>query len=87
MKCWWYGHEYQTRDHIFKWCKRWKHEQKRLWIDGQEGEYGYEGVEKVLKRPKISLAMSLIVAKEKCSQELLDFLVHSVVGRTSGVVE
>jgi len=21
MKCWWCGHEYQTRDHLFKWCK------------------------------------------------------------------
>jgi len=24
MKCWWCGHEYQTRDNLFKWCKRWK---------------------------------------------------------------
>jgi len=24
MKCCWCGHEYQTRDHLFKWCKRWK---------------------------------------------------------------
>jgi len=24
MKCWWCGHEYPTRDHLFKWCKRWK---------------------------------------------------------------
>jgi len=30
MKCSWCGHEYQTRDHLFKWCKRWKREQKRL---------------------------------------------------------
>ena len=44
MKCWWCGHEYQTRDHLFKWCKRWKREQKRLSVDGQEGEDGYEGV-------------------------------------------
>jgi len=54
MKCWWCGHEYQTREHLFKWCKRWKREQKRLWVDGQEGEEGYEGVQKVLKKPKIS---------------------------------
>jgi len=40
MKCWWCGHEYQTRDHLFKWCKRWKREQKRLWVDGYEGEDG-----------------------------------------------
>jgi len=44
MKCCWCGHEYQTRDHLFKWCKRWKREQKRLSVDGQEGEDGYEGV-------------------------------------------
>jgi hypothetical protein len=40
MKCWWCGHEYQTRDHLFKWCKRWKRDQKRHWDDGQEGEWG-----------------------------------------------
>jgi len=73
MKCWWCGHEYQTRDHLFKWCKRWKREQKRVWVDGQEGDDGYEGVEKVLKKPKISLPMSFIFAEEKCSQALVDF--------------
>jgi len=87
MKCWWCGHEYQTRDHLFKWCKRWKREQKRLWVDGQEGEEGYEGVEKVLKKPKISLPMSLVFAEEKCSQAVMDFLLCTDVGRISGVVE
>jgi len=24
MKCWWCAHEYQTRDHLCKWSKRWK---------------------------------------------------------------
>jgi len=87
MKCWWCGHEYQTRDHRFKWCKRWKQEQRRLWVDGQEGEKGYEGVEKVLKKPKISLPMSLVFAEEKCSQALMDLLSRTDVGRISGVVE
>jgi len=87
MKCWWCGHEYQTRDHLFKWCKRWKREQKRLWVDGQEGEDGYKGVEKVFKKPKISLPMSLIFAEEKCSQVLMDFLSCTDVGRISGVAE
>ena len=72
MKCWWCGHQYQTRDLLSKWCKRWKREQKRLWVDGQDGEDGYEGVEKVLKRPKISLPMSLVFAEENCSQALMD---------------
>ena len=87
MKCWWCGHEYQTRDHLFKWCKRWKPEQKRLWVDGQEGEDGYEGVEKVMKKPKISLPMSLVFAEEKCTRALLDFLCHTDVGRIGGVAE
>jgi len=73
MKCWWCGQEYQTRDHLFKWCKRWKREQKWLWVDGQEGEDGYESVERVLKKPKISLPMSLVFAEEKYSQPLMDF--------------
>jgi len=87
IKCWWYGHEYQTRDHLFKWCKRWKQEQKQLWVDGQEGEEGYEGVEKVVKKLKISLPMSLVFGEEKCSRGLLDFLHHTDVGRISGVEE
>jgi len=87
MKCWWCGHEYQTRDHLFKWCKRWKREQKRLWVDGQEGEDGYEGVEKVLNKPKIVLLMSLVFAEDKCSKAPMDFLSCTDVGRISGVVE
>jgi len=87
MKCWWCGHEYQTRDHLVKWCKRWKREQKRLRADGQEGEDGYEGVEKVMKKPKISLPMSLVFGEEKCSRAVLDFLCLTDVGRISGVVE
>ena len=87
MKCWWCGHEYQTRDHLFKWCKRWKREQKQLWVDRREGEEGYEGIEKVMKKPKIGLPISLVFAEEKCSWALLDFLFLTDVGRISGVVE
>jgi hypothetical protein len=87
MKCWWCGHEYQTRDHLCKWCKRWKQEQKRLWVDGQEGEDEYEGIEKVLKKPKISLPMSLVFAEENCSKALMEFLFHMYVSRIGGVEE
>ena len=87
MKCWRCGYEYQMRNHLFKWCKRWKREQNRLWVDTQEGEEGYEGVEKVLKKPKISLPMSLVFAEGKCSHPLMDFLSSTDVGRISGVVE
>jgi hypothetical protein len=87
MKCWWCGHEYQTRDHLFKWCKRWTREQKWLWVDGQERAQGYEGVERVMKKLKISLPMTLVFAEEKCTQALLDFLSVTDVGRISGVGE
>jgi hypothetical protein len=87
MKCWWCGHEYQTRDHLFKWCKRSKREQRKLWVTGKRGEDGYEGIVKVLKKPKISLPMSLVPAEEKCSRALLDFLSVTDVGRVSAVVE
>jgi len=74
MQCWWCRHEYQTRDHLFTLCKQWKREQRRLCVDRKEGEEGHEGVEKVLKKPKISLPMALVFAEEKSSKALLDFL-------------
>ena len=40
----------------------------------------------MLKKPKISLPMSLVFAEEKCSQAVLDFLYRMDVGRSSGVV-
>jgi hypothetical protein len=87
MKCWWCGHEYQMRDHLFKWCKRWKREQKRLWDDRQEGEDGYESVTKLMKKPKISLPMSLVFGEEKCTRAMLDFLNCTDVGRINRVVK
>jgi ribonuclease HI len=87
MKCWWCGHKYHTRDHLFKWSKQWKREQKRLWNDGQVGEEGYECVMKVMKKLKISLPMPLVFAEQKDSRALLHFLYHMDVGRISGVVE
>jgi hypothetical protein len=62
MKCLWCGHGYQTRDHLFKWCKTWKREKTRLGVDGQEGKDGPEGVENFLKKPKISFPMALVFA-------------------------
>jgi hypothetical protein len=31
QECWWCGHKRQTRDHLFKWCKKWKRQQDDLW--------------------------------------------------------
>ena len=87
MKCWWHRHEYQIRDLVFKWGKRWEREQKRCWVDRQPGEDGCKRVEKVLKKLKISLPMSLVFAEEKCSQTLMELLCCADVGRVSAVVE
>jgi hypothetical protein len=62
MQYWWSGHECLTTDHLVNWCTRLNHVQKRLWVDGQERQYRYEGVRKVLKKPKISLHISLVLA-------------------------
>jgi len=30
-QCWWRKQASQTREHLFRHCKRWKHEQRKLW--------------------------------------------------------
>jgi len=40
-----------------------------------------------MKKPKISLPMSLVFAEGKCLRALLDFLSCTDVGRIGGVVE
>jgi hypothetical protein len=87
MKCWWCGYDFQMRDHLFKWCKRWKREQKQLWVDGQKQEEGYEGIEKVMKQRKVRLPMSLVFAEEQCTRALLDLLFITDVSKISRVVE
>jgi hypothetical protein len=87
MKCRWCVHEYQTRDHLFKWCTRWEREQKQLSVVGQEWEDGCESFEKMFTKPKISLPISLVLAEEKCTLALLDFLSITDVVRISAVVE
>jgi hypothetical protein len=54
---------------------------------GKRGEDGYEGVEKVLRKLKVRLLMSLVFAEEKYTQTLLDFLSIKDVGRIGEVVE
>jgi hypothetical protein len=68
-KCWWCWHEYQTGDHLFKWCERWKQEQKDF----------RKKVEKEMMQKKIQIPMSLVFMKE-CMQALLDFLCSTNVG-------
>jgi len=42
QECWWCGHKRQTRDHLFKWCK--KMEAAAGWpLEGVEGQVQVEG--------------------------------------------
>jgi hypothetical protein len=56
-------------------------------VDGHEREDRYEGNEKVFKKLKIRLPMSVVFAEEKCSHVLLDLLWLTDLGRISGVLE
>jgi len=87
IKCWWCGHEYHTRNHLFKSCNRLKNDEKWFWINGQEGEVGFKGVEMVMKKPKICFPMSLAFAEEKCSEALMDFSFHTDLRIITEVVE
>jgi hypothetical protein len=59
----------------------------QLWVTGKRRDEEYEGIEKVMKKPKVSLPMSLVFPKEKCILTLIDFLFVTDVGRICGVVE
>jgi hypothetical protein len=48
---------------------------------------GFESVTKVMKKPRISLPMSLVYAEEKCTPALLDFIYCTNVSRISGLAE
>jgi hypothetical protein len=60
--------------------------QKRLWVDGQERQYQYDGVRTELKKPKISLHISLVLAEEKCMKPQLNFLSDMDGSRRTEVV-
>jgi len=80
MNCWWCGQEYQKKDHVFKWCKWSKQEQKGIWNYRPIREDVYEGVRKVMKKRKISLWMSLVFAEEEYWQALLNIPFRTDVG-------
>jgi hypothetical protein len=62
-KCWWGQYKTQTREHLFKNCPQWKHQQKILWAAGRK-ETG---------RGKDRFKIRDLFADERCSQVILDF--------------
>jgi len=70
-QCWWCYYQTQTRDHLFKECPEWKPQQKILWAE----------VKKETGRWKDRWKIRDLLADERCSRAVLDFLTSTDVGR------
>jgi ribonuclease HI len=70
-QCWWCASETQTRDHLFKECVEWRGQQKTLWAE----------VRKETGRGKRRWKVRELLADERCSRAVLDFLATTDVGR------
>jgi hypothetical protein len=70
-QCWWCTSVTQTRDHLFKECAEWKGQQKTLWAE----------VRKETGKGKNRWKVRDLLADERCSRAVLDFLATTDVGR------
>jgi hypothetical protein len=70
-QCWWCASEIQSRDHLFKECVEWKEQQKTLWAE----------VRKETGRWKSRWKVRDLLADERCTRAVLDFLSTTDVGR------
>jgi len=67
----------QTRDHLFKHCSRWRDQQAQLWAR----------VKEATRKGKRKWRVGDLLADEKCSPAVLDFLRSTYVGRAAPPVE
>jgi ribonuclease HI len=72
-ECGWCGAKRQTRDHLFRWCKRWKREITELWETVKEETKG--------KRTRHSSTMTGLLGDKKCIPAVLQFLEATDVGK------
>jgi hypothetical protein len=70
-QCWWCRYRTQTREHFFKVCPEWKAQQKILWAE----------MRKETGRGESRFTIRDLLADERCSQSVLDFLSTTDVGR------
>ena len=76
--CWWCDPDTpQTRDHLFKHCSRWKDQQAQLWAR----------VKAETRKGKRKWRVGDLLADERCSPAVLDFLRTAYVGRAAPPVE
>jgi len=72
--CGWCQYRTQTREHLFKHCRKWKRQQKVLWAE----------VRKETGKGKDRHAIRDLFADERCTGAILDFLRTTEVGSRVG---
>ena len=72
--CGWCQHKTQTREHLLKHCKKWKTQQKTLWAE----------VRKETGRGENCFTVRDLLADERCTRAVLDFLRTTKVGSRVG---
>jgi hypothetical protein len=70
-QCWWCPYRTQTREHDLKVCPAWKEQQRTLWTE----------VRKETGRWKSRWKVRDLLADERCTRAVLDFLSTTDVGR------
>jgi len=80
--CWWCDPEngsgaHQTRDHLFRHCYKWKDQLAAMWAK----------VTEETKKGKQKWPVGDLLADDRCSPTVLDFLRSTHVGRTASPVE
>ncbi|KAF8534702.1 hypothetical protein BDD12DRAFT_895343 [Trichophaea hybrida] len=74
QECWWCGHKRQTRDHLFKWCNKWKRQQDDLWKKLRK---------KCKWKERRKVPMSQVFDTDDAVKAVLKFLKETDVGRVS----
>jgi len=70
-QCWWCRYQTQTREHLFKVCLEWETQREILW----------EEVRNETGRRKSRRMIRHLLADERCSRAVLDFLTSTDLGR------
>jgi hypothetical protein len=69
-KCWWCSGPSQTREHLFKHCRRWKDQQATMW----------RAIGKATGRKRTNTSMTQLFGDERCTAAILEFLGTTEVG-------
>jgi len=72
--CGWCQYKTQTREHLLKHCRKWKMQQKTLWAE----------VRKATGRGKDRFTVRDLLADQRCTRAVLDFLRTTKVGSRVG---